>query len=99
MNYVVQLLGIVVFAISFTACTQSSQVSTASIEDTLDFEPSQQFLQFEDMRDGYYLQFAKKPIETREWCQKTIVEQKPLFVGVNVVSRICLEADNRYYLD
>ncbi len=93
-------LGIAVFAILSTACTQHQPLSSdIAEEDFLDFEPSQQILQFQDMRDGYYLQFAKKPEVTTEWCQDTIVQQKAIIVGNNPVSRVCLEADNRYYLD
>ena len=93
-------LGLAVLVMSTTSCTQFQTHSTTIVErDFLDFEPSQQILQFEDMRDGYYLQFANNPVDTREWCQDTLVEQKQLIVGVNSVSRICLEADNRYYLD
>lgn len=74
--------------------------SEAFVEDDLyDYEPSQQILQFEDMRDGYYLQFASKPVASREWCKDTVVKQRQLIVGANPVSRVCLEADNRYYLD
>lgn len=92
------LLGIAALAFFSTACTQHQTIATAE-EDFLDFEPSQQILQFEDMRDGYYLQFAKNPAVRMEWCQDAVVEQKNLMVGVSPVSRICLEADNRYYLD
>lgn len=95
----VVFLGVAVWVMFFTACSPHSQVSTATVEDFLDFEPSQQLINFENMRDGYYLQFAKNPAVTMEWCQKTIVEQNNLIVGVNPVSRICFEADNRYYLD
>lgn len=94
----VVLLGIAVLSLLSTACTQHQNIATAE-EHSWDFEPSQQILQFENMRDGYYLQFAENPAVTLEWCQDTVVEQKALIVGVNSVSRVCLEADNRYYLD
>ena len=93
-------LGFVIFAFSCSACTSHSPSSPdIANEAFLDFEPSQQILQFQDMRDGYYVQFAKKPAITQEWCKDLIVEQKALIVDKNPVSRVCLEADNRYYLD
>ena len=93
-------LGIVILAISCSACTSmQSSPTTFGNDELLDFEPSQQILQFQDMRDGYYVQFAKKPVPAQEWCKDTVVEQKQLIVGGNPVSRVCLEADNRYYLD
>ena len=93
-------LGIVILAIFCSACALPPPPSSnIANEDFLDFEPSRQILQFQDMRDGYYMQFAKKPDTTEEWCKDTVVEQKQLIVGGNPVSRVCLEADNRYYLD
>lgn len=77
-----------------------TQVPSSNIIETdLDFEPTRQILQFQNVRGGYYLQFAKKSGATMEWCQDTVVEQKALMVEGNRVGRVCLEADHRYYLD